>query len=107
MALIKCPECEKDVSSNADECVHCHCKLNNKISLEEKNIMVLLKYANVLRLICIFVGIITIIGGIVSYDFFGVIVGLLIILGGIVYPSIIENKAFILKNLYELNRKGK
>ena len=36
MALIKCPECGKEVSDTAKTCVHCGYKLVKKTSLKEK-----------------------------------------------------------------------
>lgn len=40
MALLKCKECGKEVSSNAEKCVHCGFKLKEKkeCSEVEKNI---------------------------------------------------------------------
>ena len=30
MALIKCPECGKDISDKANACIHCGCPLNEQ-----------------------------------------------------------------------------
>lgn len=30
MALIKCPDCQKDVSSQAESCLHCGCPISKK-----------------------------------------------------------------------------
>lgn len=40
MALIKCPECGKEISSTSDVCIHCGYKLNNsKVEITEKSIL--------------------------------------------------------------------
>lgn len=38
MALIKCPECGKEISDRADACIHCGCPLENReIETQKKN----------------------------------------------------------------------
>lgn len=39
MALIKCPECGKEISDKAPQCIHCGCPINNKVdsNTEETN----------------------------------------------------------------------
>ena len=40
MALIKCPECGKEISDSSDICIHCGYKLNNaKVEITEKSIL--------------------------------------------------------------------
>ena len=43
MSLIKCPECGKEISNKAPQCIHCGFPINNKINQKEK------KYAIYLR----------------------------------------------------------
>lgn len=37
MALIRCPECNKEISDTVDTCIHCGYKLNNKKTNPNKN----------------------------------------------------------------------
>lgn len=43
MSLIRCPECGKEISNKAPQCIHCGFPINNKINQKEK------KYAIYLR----------------------------------------------------------
>lgn len=110
MALIKCEKCGKDISSSATRCVHCGIDLtpSNKIeTLEEKNILTLLKYASVLKIIFIVCAVLFFVAAIAG-DFTVLLIGSLIcVVSAIIGPAFIENKALILKNVYEINKKGK
>ena len=35
MSLIKCPECGKEISNKAPQCIHCGFPINNKINQKE------------------------------------------------------------------------
>lgn len=37
MALIRCPECDKEISNTVDYCIHCGYKFNNKVIEENKD----------------------------------------------------------------------
>ena len=37
MALIKCPECKKEISDKATQCIHCGCPIEKE---KEKNIVI-------------------------------------------------------------------
>lgn len=107
MALIKCNECGREISSNAQFCAGCGAQINKQMytDLEEKNIMTILKYANALQIIYIVLGVITLIGCFSEIWYICLPTGIALIISGIVHPAMITNKALILKNLYELNRK--
>ena len=44
MALIKCPECGKEISDKSDVCIHCGYPIKTKIINKEKNCVVLERY---------------------------------------------------------------
>nr|UVY32817.1 MAG: protein of unknown function DUF2116 [Bacteriophage sp.] len=61
MALIKCPECGKEISDKASNCPNCGCPLNEKENLQDTN-----KKTKVSKRVFIGAGIIVIIGVIVT-----------------------------------------
>lgn len=71
MAIIKCPECGKDISDKAKECIHCGCPIENKEPqkvevVKKRNKMS--KKKKITIVISIIVAICGIIGGIFFYN---------------------------------------
>lgn len=119
MALIKCSNCGKEISSNAETCIHC----GNTIAKErrtqpnimstdfetEKNITALNMFSNLLKWLMLIGGIIFIVLGCTTADDIGAlffIVGVISIIFAFIVPTFIKWKALLLKNIYELNMKG-
>ncbi|MGM9874857.1 MAG: hypothetical protein ACI32H_02930 [Bacilli bacterium] len=119
MALIKCNNCGKDISSNAKKCVHCGATNETQESImsvgngTEKNINFFLKLSKICKIICFaFAGILMLIG------LFGLLCGEFVVFLICLIPSItmvviallstpfLEWKAYMLKQLYEINMKG-
>ena len=119
MALIKCKNCGKDISSNAEKCVHCGAinetqkTIINGVNGTEKNINFFLKLSKICKNICFaFAGILMLIG------LFGLVCGAFVVFILCLIPSVmmvviallstpfLEWKAYMLKQLYELNMKG-
>ena len=108
MALIKCPECKKDISSKATKCVYCGYELkstDNNLTLDEKNVITLLKFASASRVLFIVFAFISLISA--TENALMLLVTFASVVLSIIYPAFIENKALVLKNLYEINRKEK
>lgn len=115
MALIKCQECGKEISSNAAACIHCGKVLEkhytSSIDETEKNINFFLKLAKVVKVVAYIIAVILLMIGIMSGEgeifvmflIFGVIVGVAAFLS----TPFLEWKAYVLKNIYEINQKGK
>lgn len=120
MALIKCENCGKDISTNANKCIHCNTEIKTQLKTNitnkhfetEKNINYFLKLAKVIRIvlftiaiIILFVGIIVSNGidfGIVVISF---IVSAILVLCAILSTPFLEWKAYMLQQLYEINNK--
>ncbi len=119
MALIKCKNCGKDISSNAEKCVHCGAtnemqeSIINGVNGTEKNINFFLKLSKICKIICFaFAGILMLIG------LFGLLCGAFVVFLICLIPSafmvivallstpFLEWKAYMLKQLYEINMKG-
>lgn len=108
MALITCKKCGKQISSNATECVHCGENLDNRDqveTLEQNNILLLLKYARSIKYVYITLGILAFIGGCILDTPIGVLFAIACFISSVIHPVFIENKALILKNLNEINIK--
>ena len=121
MALIKCENCGKDISTNANKCIHCNTEIKtmtkmnviNKHSETEKNINYFLKLAKVIKMVLFTIAIIILLVGIIASNGinFGIvvisfIVSAILVLCAILSTPFLEWKAYMLKNLYELNMKG-
>ena len=119
MALIKCENCGKEISSNAKVCIHCgNFKKNQKetygtssISIE-RNINYLLKLSKFVKIgafICIglllLIGLVTIIYRRKNLFVFCLIISVGIAIVALFGAPVLEWKAYILKNLYEINKK--
>lgn len=121
MALIKCGKCGKEISSNAEKCIHCGTAIDKTqkeivcIDYEtEMTIEKLNKIADISKSLCLIGGILLIVfafimlvsieeinGSLISLFVFGVFS----IVMAYVQPIFIKHKAMILKNLYEINKK--
>lgn len=55
MALIKCPECGRDISNTSKECIHCGCPLKKKTHIPKKIIVIAVGAVVLLTLILILV----------------------------------------------------
>lgn len=120
MALIKCDNCGKDVSSNASSCVHCGKEMNtissnnyNNGNATERNIAFFLKISKVLKYVCyILAGIILFIGfgNAVDSENIGAFVSplfisVILVILGVLSTPFLEWKAYMLQHLYEINNK--
>ena len=129
MVLVKCKKCGNDISTNAEKCVHCGTPVEQLLNVddvlvqtvsksdlgsgEEKNYNFFFKLAKVIRiLLFILAGLVALVFFIASegYDealmICGVVSGIFLVLVAILSTPFIEWKAYMLKNLYELNKKG-
>lgn len=119
MALLKCPNCDSDVSSKAVKCPSCGLKLNNTSTIEERKdqeivIDFFLKQAKIIKIIFIIIGIISIFAGLIGIDGtdgISILIGIgacIIFIGyGIILEKLYKWKAYMLKNTYEFNTKIK
>lgn len=119
MALIKCDNCGKEISNRADSCVYCGVKLDdNKKQVDSKchsdagikrNIKFFLTLAKVLKIIIfIFAGLVFLIGIMTQNTKLFVICfveSIICCLVAVLSTNSLEWKAYVLKNLYELNKK--
>ncbi len=148
MALIKCPECKKEISDKATQCIHCGCPIENKVkyyceecgteiletdkvcpncgvdlkmniedldinnlSGSEKNIRFLLKLAKFFKYGTFAIaGLILLIGfmatgGTGEGEMLGIcfIFSVCLVIVAILSTPFLEWKAYVLKNLYEIN----
>lgn len=55
MALIKCPECGREVSNTSNVCIHCGCPLKKKVNIPKKLIVIVLTAVVLLMLILVLV----------------------------------------------------
>ena len=119
MALIKCNNCGNEISSNSDKCIHCGTSIqidrNTKPIITdyetERNIKKLNTIASIMSVIFAICAFITLIAGIaLIIDEEGgiiyIVLSVLLFIGGIFGSIFINWMALMLKNLYELNRKG-
>ncbi len=117
MALIKCSNCGKEISSNAKACIHCGKELSehytSSINGTEKNINFFLKLSKFFKYVAyILAGIILLIGimstgGTGEGEIFAIclIFSMLLVIVAFLSTPFLEWKAYILKNIYELNKK--
>ena len=118
MALIKCKKCGKEISSNSEKCIYC----GEEVKIDEKTMPILNDYetennikslnniSRILNIILIIGGIIFLIVSLTSDDDINVMLlafSITCIIIGLVLPVFIKWMALMLKNIYELNRKGK
>lgn len=121
MALIKCENCGKDISTNANKCIHCNVEIKQTTKINaanrhwetEKNINYFLKLAKIIKIVLfIIAGIVFLVGMLASDGIsFEIIIissifSVVLILCAILSTPFLEWKAYMLKNLYELNMKG-
>jgi len=121
MALIKCENCGKDISTNANKCIHCNTEIKQTTKINvvnrhwetEKNINYFLKLAKIIKIVLfIIAGIVFLVGMLasdgISFEIIIIssIVSVVLILCAILSTPFLEWKAYMLKNLYELNMKG-
>ena len=117
MALIKCNNCGEEISSKAKACIHCGKELaehyTSGINGTEKNINFFLrlskffKYgAYVLAGIVLLIGIMAA-GGTGEGGIFAIclIFSIMLVIGAILSTPFLEWKAYMLKNIYEINQK--
>lgn len=118
MALIKCKNCGKDISDKATSCIHCNTSFNNSNNNDlytgnlngvEKNINYFFRLAFIIKILAIIFSIIIII---CSFFFDNILITILSIIFGILFIFIvflltpfIKWKGYMLKNIYELNKK--
>ena len=115
MALIKCSECGKEISTNNENCIHCGTKIsinNNDVIFYdydiETNIISIMRVASFTRIAFIILGVLTFILNIfIEPNAIVIISSIVCIIIGIILPIFIKWKAFILKNIYELNKSNK
>ena len=115
MALVKCSQCGKEVSTNTETCIHCGSKIsinNNEVIFYdydiETNIESIMRIANFTRISFIILGILAFMSNISMEPNKIVITSSIVcIIIGIILPVFIKWKAFVLKNLYELNKSNK
>ena len=106
MALIKCSNCGKEISESAERYVHCGQKCTSSKSLEEQNVSFLLNFAKIVYWICFAAAIISLILSF-SYGIGGLILCIVFVLQGYFFNYAIQNKALVLKNIHEINKKLK
>ena len=121
MAIIKCSECEREINDNLSACSYCGNPLSdnrrknffNDATNEnktEKNVNFILKLAQIIRGVsyigAIIIIIITLlIYGIDDETFWGIFLGGMVALIGFLATPFLEWKAYMLKNIYEINKK--
>ncbi len=117
MALIKCKNCGKEISDKATKCVHCGENFinndNNNTNIKKddikNNIIFFLYFAIIIRIFFFIAAFIILLFGLLANHeivFIASLAGCVgcVILGIIVSPFI-KWMAYVLKNLYELNKK--
>ena len=120
MALIKCENCGKEISDKAKACVHCGKELEGTYQSynngTEKNINAIFKIAKVWQWFGIIIGVLTAMSlisigldegeGLIAV---GIIAGIVIVVTTFFLKPLIEWKAYVLKNIYEIkqNKEGR
>lgn len=133
MALIKCKECGEEISDKATKCIHCGTILNNEESNNiiskitnkdfysscsngvEKNINYFFKLANIIKkILFVLAGLLPVMGLMITGGADGgeilipcIIGSVFIVITAILSTPFIEWKAYVLKQLYEINTKNK
>jgi len=118
MALIKCKNCGNDISDKATSCVHCNTSFINVNSNDlytgnlngvEKNINYFFRLSFIIKILSIISSIIIILFSLV---FDNILITMLSIIGSIIFiitvfllTPFIKWKGYMLKNIYELNKK--
>lgn len=117
MALIKCSNCGKEISSNAKACIHCGKELvehyTSSVNGTEKNINFFLKLSKIFKYgTYIFAGLVLLIGlmstgGTGEAEIFVIclIFSIILVIIAILSTPFLEWKAYMLKNIYELNQR--
>lgn len=117
MALIKCSNCGKDISSNAKACIHCGKELaehySSSVNGTEKNINFFLKLSKFFKYITYtLAGIVLLIGimsagGTGEAEIFAIclVFSLILVIVAFLSTPFLEWKAYMLKNIYEINKK--
>lgn len=117
MALIKCNNCGKEISSNAKACIHCGKELaehyTSSVNGTEKNINFFLKLSKIFKYgAYIFAAIVLLIGimaagGSGEGEIFAIclIFSIVLVIVAVLSTPFLEWKAYMLKNLYEINKK--
>lgn len=113
MALIKCSNCGKEISSNAKACIHCGKALvehyTSSINGTEKNINFFFRLAKTFKIFAFIIAGIVFLIGIACQDslaFVGCFISSMVILTvAFLSTPFFEWKAYILKNIYEINQK--
>ena len=113
MALIKCSNCGKEISSNAKACVHCGKELAehyaSSINGTEKNINFFLKLAKVFKYVAYILAVVVLLIGIACQDGLAFAVcfisSMVILAVAFLSTQFFEWKAYMLKNIYEINQK--
>lgn len=82
MALINCPECNREISDNAKSCPHCGYSIKKE---QTKTELGNVETNAAMGVLYIFLGIVSIIGGLFLL---GIIIGIFAILGGLALISI-------------------
>lgn len=119
MALIKCSECGKEISTNAENCIHCGAIIDKDSKTQapfvskdietEKNITTLNLFSNIVKWGILVIGIIIALSAFAIKEDIGAmyfILGVLLALSSFIISALIKWKALMLKNLYEINKKG-
>ena len=116
MALIKCNNCGKDVSSNAETCIHCGNRIerenvrntidNTTKRITENTISKLRIISSIMIAIGVIFGIIVIISAFATEMYSNIITGLCIMLVLYIVSVLFDSIAIIIVNLYQLNQKN-
>ena len=113
MALIKCSNCGKEISSNAKACIHCGKTLQENYAVgtngTEKNINFFFRLAKTFKIFAFICAGIFLLIGIASQDemtfsacFTTSCVAIVV---AFLSTPFLEWKAYMLKNIYEINKK--
>ena len=113
MALIKCSNCGKEISSNAKACIHCGKELaeyyTNSINGTEKNINFFFRLAKTFKIFAFICAGIVLFIGLVAQDMMVFcacfIFSCIAVSVAFLSTPFLEWKAYMLKNVYEINKK--
>lgn len=114
MALIKCQNCGKEISTNSERCIHCGTKLKDEVRTKnvivdidtENNIKKLNTISNVIVFLMFVSASIILITTFIAPSPIMIILFILCLLLAYVSPVFLKWQALVLKNLYEINRKN-
>lgn len=110
MTLLKCKECGKEISSNAEKCVHCGFKLKTKKEVDgiEKNIKFFLTLSKIIKRVFIPLAVILILVAFLCFRrhedviLLSVFIGIGLIFMGLLLPPFLKWKVYVLQILNDM-----